>query len=98
MPIFVYYVYAWLAPIVNGMCTGKQSLEVYAVAYINRYTLPHRVQKVNVLTLVVCKKDSLTLHMWKIKCPGTHHPSAKNLILTGATGASEAYGSTGSKI
>ena len=27
-----------------------------------------------------------------------HFSSAKNLILTGATGASEAYGSTGSKI
>ena len=45
------------------MCTGKQSPEVYAVAPVDRYALPHRVQKANALTLIVCKKYALTLRV-----------------------------------
>jgi len=47
------------------MCTGKCSPEVCAVAPVDRYTLLHRVQKENALTLVVCKKYALTLRVRK---------------------------------
>jgi len=53
------------------MCTGKRSPEVYVVAHIDRYALPHRVQKTNALTLIICKKYALTRHIWKAKYHGT---------------------------
>ena len=45
------------------MCTGKRSPEVYAVAPVDRYDLPHCVQKANTRTLIICKKYALTLRV-----------------------------------
>jgi len=43
------------------MCTGKCSLDVFAVAPVDRDALPHSVQKVNTQTLVIHKIYALTL-------------------------------------
>jgi len=50
----------------SSMCPGKRGPEVYAVAPINRYALPHSVQNANALTHGV----------WKVKCPGTRRPKS----------------------
>jgi len=50
----------------SSMSPRKRGPEVYAVAPIDRYALPHSVQNAN----------ALTLRVWKTKCPDTRRPKS----------------------